>query len=214
MGTNDGADIHDGPPKMPVQERLSLDVDIDLKVARIMAQTWKDIDAIREGTLTSGESSGSASRAGSQATLPGTAESAVVEPRTAPEPPAAGFVGELEKLANGLHDMVDASTPAADPVEELLRDIRTEHAALAEAITRLRTAVAEVDASSEAFRRAMERYEAAGGEQMVLSETAMPQVSPPDIDPLVAEDPATDSSPSEDRISRRAALDALRSLST
>ena len=236
MGTDDGKDISGEPLSMPPQNMLSLDVDIDMKVARIMAETWKDIDAIREGSETGSENSASTARAGNLSTVPRPTEPAMAERGTESEALEAGYVAELERLANGLHDIVDTSVPATDPVEIMLRDIRTEHASLAEAITRLRAAVAEVDACSDAFRRAMERYEAAGGEQMVLRETATPApveryeatgdeqmvlretatrppADPSHVDPPVTEKVSVDSSEAEVVIDRRAALEALRSLS-
>lgn len=224
-------------------DRISLDVDIDLQMTQIMSEARRATDAIRQTTEAIRESSGTAS-----VEEPTTAEELV---ESDPEPPTAGFVLELEKLANGLQDIADsepvtqlsqeskqsqvASDVAADPIKEALRELRAQHAGLTDSVSRMHAAVAEADASIHAFKVAMGRLEEATGAKVVDSELPTPEVAtaasepnPVASEPLpvatqpervatepkpVASGPEPDLVPTYDPSSRRAALQALRSLS-
>ena len=199
-------------------DRISLDVDIDLQMTQIMSEARRATDAVRQTTAAIRQSSG--------------ATSAGVDHTTAGELATAGFVLELEKLANGLQDVAagEAETATrldqgneqaqlsaedgADWVKQALRDVWAQHATLTETVTRMHAVVADAEGSIDTFRDAMNRLEEATGTEIVQSETKMAPAatSAHQVEP-VASDRTPDRSPAHDARSRQAALEALRSLS-
>ncbi len=197
--------------------RITLDGDIDLQMQQIMSETRRATEATRQTNAAIRQSSGT--------TLP------AVEQTTAGEIPTAGFVLELEKLANGLQDVAageaDTATrldqgneqaqlsaeDGADWVKQALRDLWAQHATLTETVTRMHAVVADAEGSIDAFRDAMSRLEEATGTEIAPRERETPQVatSTHQVEPVASEaNPGP--VPPHDASSRRAALQALRSL--
>ena len=213
--------------EVAADELPSLEMDMDLKMAEMLSQAREATQAIRQSTADIRASSGPAAHVEEEIT-PATPAQADVMGAGA-ELPTSGFVVELERLANGLQDIVDASVesvavpleppeqteslaPAGDEVESLIRILWAEHARLTESVSRLHDAVAAADSSINAFKQTMSRLEEATRERMVLREP----VSSPPAQHLNAAGTAapTASSDPVNEADQRVALQALRSLST
>jgi len=217
--------------EVAADELPSLEMDMDLKTAELLSQAREATQAIRQSTADIQESSVPAAHIEAEITPATPAQADVLG--AGAELPTSGFVGELERLANGLQDIVDARVesgslplepperteppgPAGDEVESLIRILWAEHARLTESVSRLHDAVAAADSSINAFKQTMSRLEEATRERMVLRE---PVSSPPaqDLDaartPARAQPPTASSDPVNEA-DQRVALQALRSLST
>jgi hypothetical protein len=230
MGINDRyADISGEQPRVAALD-LGLDVDRETAIRRILSETRKATEDIRHSTEALCQSPLSASGTGAEIIAETQAQAVTIGAEAQLELPAADFVIELEKLANGLSDMtggkVETETPltederraqphvehAADP-EELLRNLWAEHGTLTETFSRLRAAVAEADSSIDAFRHAMKRFEEATGDMMGSSETDTSRPpSPADGNGTVAAEHQTESLPDLARDRKQTALAALSSL--
>lgn len=220
MHTEDDGTIAFEQPEVASDALPGLDMDMDLRMAQVLSQAREATQALRQatadGTL---ESPTRAERP-----LLAKAESET-EARGA-ELPVADFVVELERLANGLQEMVDAqpaaqaleplgrsSILAGDQVDSLLQTLWAEHASLTEAVSRLHAAVAAADASMHAFKETMSRFAEATGEAMVLRQPGVAQRKPGGARTSGDEDTSEFPSDVDDEAKKTAALAALRSLS-
>ncbi len=221
---NDHNDSSTADRTEPVSDGISLDVDLDLKMAQIMTQARDAAHAVRESTKAIHRGSGPTSAGGDQAASDSLVDSAESEA------PMAGFVLELERLANGLQGIAEIkdeasehlagdslwpdiqSASAVNGVEDLLRAMRTGHSALTESVARLKRVAAEAEASANALQDLMRLLEHALGTSAVTDGQDRPLAKSTDqAEPPLREDTPGELS-SEDRRHRQTALRALRSL--
>lgn len=230
ISAEDEASIRFEQQEVAADELPSLAMDVDLKMTEMLSQAREATQAICQSTANVQEGSVPAAHGEEQITPATPAQADVLG--AGAELPTSGFVGELERLANGLQDIVDARVesgalplepperiespaPAGDEVASLIRILWAEHARLTESVSRLHDAVAAADSSINAFKQTMSRLEEATRERKVPRE---PVSSPPaqDLDaartPARAETPTAPSDP-VNKADQRVALQALRSLS-
>ncbi len=161
-----------------------LDVDAGAEIAQIMPEARQATEAVRQSTAALLQSSSSAAGTRRELAAPARINADGMRPESEWELGTAGFVVELERLANGLRgaDGTDEAgtrlkedeshvTSAADPAEKLLRNMWAEHASLTQTVSQLQAAVAEAEASIDAFKHAMRRLEEAAGDSVNSNET-------------------------------------------
>jgi F0F1-type ATP synthase membrane subunit b/b' len=213
MGTKDRKHSNGEGPNTGLGS-LRVDVDMDPEMRRIMSETQETIrqsfvsaSRAREETIAQAQTEADRMRAD--------AENVLADARTEADKLIADSKAETEaRQKEAEKRAAHQLAQAANQAEELLRDARAEHATLTEAVPRLRAVVAESDTFMDAFRDAMRRFEEATGDMMVSDETdTSPPASPEDDDGTVPGGPSTDSSP-DDAEDRKAAANALKSLST
>ncbi|MDH3606825.1 MAG: hypothetical protein OER12_07500 [Acidimicrobiia bacterium] len=227
MHTEDDGPIAFEQPEADSGTVPGLEMDMELRMAQVLSQAREATQALRHAAAD--RSPGPTTHAKGP---PWTEAEAETDARGA-ELPVADFVVELERLANGLQEMVDAQSAtqglaplarspvvAGDQVESLLQTLWAEHASLTESVSRLHAAMAAADASMNAFKETMSRFEEATREAMVLRQPDVGKreqraVQSEEGSAGVAAEGATSDSPFDagDEAKKRAALAALRSLS-
>jgi F0F1-type ATP synthase membrane subunit b/b' len=213
MGTKDRKHSNGEGPNTGLGS-LRVDVDMDPEMRRIMSETQETIrqsfvsaSRTREETIAQAQTEADKVRAAAEQVL---ADARTEADKLIADSKAETEARQKEAEKRAAHQLAQA----ADQAEDLLRDARAEHATLTEAVPRLRAVVAERDTFMEGFRDAMRRFEEATGDMMVSDETdTSPPASPEDDDGTAAGAPSTDSSP-DDAEDRKAAANALKSLST
>lgn len=216
MGTDDRNDLNGEQPRVALGS-LSVDVDMDSEMTRIMSETREAAEAIRQSFVT-------ASRVREETITK--AQTEADRMRAEAEVVLADARTEADRLISDSKDETEARlkeaeeraalqlAQAADQAEELLRDARAEHATLSETVPRLRDAVAEIETFIEAFRHATRRFKEATGDMMVSGETDTFQpASPENGNGTVARQRLTDPRPEQAEEGKQAAIKALSSLS-
>ncbi len=210
MGTDNGNDLNGEQPRVTAPGSLSVDVDMDPELTRIMSATQEATEAVRQ-------SFEAASRAREETIAQGQAEAEVVlaDARTEADRLVAEGKDETEaRLKEAEKQAARHLAQAAEQAEGLLRDARAEHAKLSEVVPRLRAAVGEIEAFIEAFRHATRRFEEATGHMMISGETdTSPLASNEDDDGTGARQPISDLPLETGGESKQAAIEALSSLS-
>ena len=217
MGTNDRNNLNGEQPSVTALGSLTLEVDMDPEMTRIMSETQEAAEVIRqsfvsasharEETITRGQTEADRMRA--------EAEVILADARTKADRLTADSKDETEaRLKEAEEQAVRRLAQAADQAEELLRDARAEHATLSETVPRLQAAIAEMETFIEAFRHATRRFEDATGEMLITDETDKFQpTNPENGNGTTTREHPTDHPPNQAGQSKQAAIETLRSLS-
>ena len=216
MGTKDRKHSNGEGPTTGLGS-LRVDVDMDPEMTRIMSATQEAAEAVRQSFVSAARAREERiAQAQTEADkVRAEAEQVLADARTEADKLIADSKAETEaRQKEAEKRAAHQLAQAADQAEDLLRDAHAEHATLTEAVPRLRAVVAESDTFMDAFRDAMRRFEEATGDMTVSGETdTSPPASPEDDDGTAAGALTTDSSP-DDAEDRKAAANALKSLST